>query len=919
MYKKKLIEVALPLDAINEASVREKSMRHGHPSTLHLWWARRPLATARAVIWASLVDDPSSHPEKFPTAIQQNVERERLFKILNRLVIWENLSDESVLEQAKKEIIDSCNGELPEFLDPFSGGGALPLEAARFGLVAHAHDLNPVALTINKAQLEIPPLFKGKRPVNPEAQRLWPVDKTKTDDFSGITGLSEDVRYYSEELKKNVQDKIGNLYPKIQSSEGDLTPIAWIWARTITCPNPACGYETPLASTFSLAKKRNKAWIHPHLDKENKRFTFTVEKEKSTFPDPKISKGKFRCTHCGEAIPAESIRDQLKNHQGNEVLMAVVAEGKHGRVYLSPNDEQIKAAKVTRPSNHPTGELLGKSADSVPLYGMEDFSDLFSNRQLTMLIAFSEELQKMEKEIEKDAIRAGFKETNQGLEEGGDGAKAYAQAIKTYLAMLIDQLANHSSTVCSWHVNNEQLRNTFSRQAIPMVWDYAEANPFSESTGSYANLMDRFCKAFANIPSETAGIVKQQAAQSEIDLRNLMISTDPPYYDNIEYADLSDYFYIWLRWNLKDVFPKLLSTMQVPKNEELVASPYRHKSKKEAKQFFENGMLEACRQIFKAASNEIPVTIYYAFKQSDTEISKGKASTASSGWETMLTSIIKAGFAITGTWPVRTEMSSRSIAQGTNALASSIVLVCRKRDEWARTIPRRKFVSELKKELKDSFVKLQQSNIAPVDLAQSAIGPGMGVFSKYKAVLESDGTPMTVRSALEIINQEVDLFFNEQDSDLHAEDRFCVDLYTQCGFDSIKYGEADTLARAKNTSVEKLAHSGAVFAEKGVVHLIDRDQLDKKEDNASPLWVLTQQLVRAMDKDGVDGAAKFLKEVHGRHESMKSLAYRLFTIAEKKNWAPEAYVYNNLVVAWPEIQDRLAELNSNSYETQTLF
>ncbi len=917
-YKKKLIEVALPLEAINAASSREKSIRHGHPSTLHLWWARRPLAAARAVIWASLVDDPSSRPEEFPTEEAQNKERQRLFGILEELVKWENSNNEEVLAEAKAEIMKSTNGNPPALLDPFAGGGAIPLEAQRLGLEAHAHDLNPVAVMINKAMIEIPPKFAGQAPVNPESR----CNPFKTE-WKGAEGLAEDVRYYGEWMKKRAWERIGHLYPKVKDEHGqEHTVIAWIWARTVKCPNPACGCEMPLANSFELSKKKGKeAYIQPII--EGKNIRYEVKHGKGAPEAPKTGRGQFKCICCGEPVPRDYIKSEGQAKRIGATLMAVVAEGNSGRIYLSTNDEQKKIADCTKPDFLPDGEMYGKAADQLPLYGYTSFSDLFTNRQLTALSIFSDLVAEAQKKATEDAVAAGMRNDNVKLADGGSGATAYGEAVGVYLAFANDKAANIWSSLCSWMNDRGAFREVFSRQAIPMVWDYAEANPFSKSGGNISMFVERCADAIAFLPTTTKhNIVRQFDAQSDSGLRDIMVSTDPPYYDNICYADLSDYFYVWMRQSLKDTYPELFRTMLVPKVEELVATPYRFDgSVEKARYFFEDGMLKTCQQIYKYALENVPVTVYYAYKQSESEENESLTQTASTGWETMLTAIIQAGFAITGTWPVRTESPGRSIAQGTNSLASSIVLVCRKRHADAPVCTRRDFINTLKRELKPALKKLQQSNIAPVDLAQSAIGPGMGVYSRFSKVLEADGTPMSVRSALQIINQELDLYFSEQDGELDRDSRFCIDLYTQYAFNDVKFGEADVLARAKNTSVEKLAARGVLYAQKGVVRLLDREEIPEKIDKEI-IWLLTQQLTRALEKDGVLGAAKIVADIFtSEPEQAKALAYRLFQIAERKGWAQEAYAYNSLVIGWPEVQSKAAELKSQmSNATQmTLF
>ena len=599
--------------------------------------------------------------------------------------------------------------------------------------------------------------------------------------------------------------------------------------------------------------------------------------------------------------------------------MAIVGDGKHGRIYLSPNEEHILAARVEKPENGPTGALPENPRwFSPPAFGMDHYDDLFTPRQLTALTTFSELVSEAQAKVEADAVAAGMKNDHLPLRNSGDGARAYGEAVGVYLAFVIDKMSDYHSSICSWNSVGEKMRNTFGRQAIPMVWDYAECNPFCTSSGSYNNMLAWVEKSILGLPASDVAEVSQADAQSDCGLRNIMISTDPPYYDNIGYADLSDFFYVWMRQSLKDTYPELFSTMLVPKVEELIATPYRHDGNVEkAKNFFEDGMLSACKQMYQYAREDIPVTIYYAYKQSDSD----DRGTASSGWETMLGAIVNAGFAITGTWPMRTEMAARQISQGTNALASSIVLVCRKRPEDAPQTTRRNLIAALRRELRPALQKLQSSNIAPVDLAQSAIGPGMGVFSRYRRVLEADGSVMSVRSALQVINEEIDLYFNEQVGSMDTASRFCVDLYTQCAYNNIKYGEAEILANAKGTSIPMMAAHGVLYAKAGVVHLMERSELPTEVDsNESTIWLLTQQLTHAMATGGIEACATIVWGIFGSGaEAAKDLAYRLYTIAERKGWTEAGYAYNALVVAWPDIQSRAAAIKADAPEQMTLF
>lgn len=929
-YKKKLIEVALPLEAINRESAREKSIRHGHPFSLHLWWARKPLIAARAILFASLVDDPSAHPDKFPTEEEQEKERQRLFGIIEELVKWENTNNEEVLNKAREEILKSTGGNLPPFYDPFCGGGSIPLEAQRLGLDSYASDLNPVAVLITKALIEIPPKFANMPPVNSVA-------RSKLDfknGWKGASGLAEDVRYYGKWMRDEAFKRIGHLYPKVklpkEYGSREATVIAWIGCRTVKCPNPACGAEMPLARSFWLSSKRGtKAWIEPIVNKNE--VEFIVKTGSGTAKDGTVNRSGAKCICCGTPVSFDYIRSEGKAGRLGKRMMGIVAEGERGRYYLPPNQEHESIANQAIPSNVPETDLPEQALGfRVQLYGMTKHADLFTNRQLTALTTFSDIVSEVKLKAYKDAISAGLPDDQLGINEGGKGAKAYSEAIAIYLAFLIDQLANHQSTINSWNSTNSQMRSVFARQAIPMVWDFAESNPFCNSSGSYNNLFERMIKGFSAIPANKEGNALQvdAAAFSFQDKDKFLISTDPPYYDNIGYADLSDYFYIWLRRSLGNIYPDVLSTVLVPKAQELVATPYRFEGDREkAKEFFERGLYKAFNNIKEIANKELPVTIYYAFKQSEIESNDedDDINVSSTGWETMLEGLIKSGFEIVGTWPIRTEKIGRSVEIGTNALASSIVIVCRVKKDSLNMITRREYLNILRKELPSALKKLQQGNIAPVDLAQAAIGPGMSVFSRYSKVLEADGNPMTVRTALQIINQELDVYLTAQEGDMDTDSRFCIAWYEQFGMNEAPFGEADVLARAKNTSVGRLEEKGVVYSAKGKVRLLKREELDAKWSPVSSssrdmIWMCTQQLVKALENEGEIKTAELVHEIRGDvAENAKALAYRLYTIAERKGWTEEAYAYNALVVSWPDIQRKAEELAARSYEQQTLF
>jgi putative DNA methylase len=859
-YRKKLIEVSMPLEAINQESAREKSIRHGHPSTLHLWWARRPLAACRAVLFASLVDDPSAHPDKFPTEEEQQAERQRLHDLIGKietvgnkqvvrgLVSWDDIkTDETgtspIIEAAQKEIARCLAWEnnhepptepeavrkylqeyAPPVYDPFCGGGSIPLEAQRLGIEAHGSDLNPVAVLITKALIEIPPKFKDKPPVNPEARKTKDINQ-----WRGAQGLAEDVRYYGQWMRDEAEKRIGHLYPQVELPKehggGDATVIAWLWARTVKCPNPACGCQMPLVSSFELSKKKGKeAWVDPIVDNSQSSplIRFEVKTGKGKPIEGTTSRKGAVCLACATPTNLDYVRSEGKAGRMNAQLMAIVAEGNKGRIYLSPNDEHEKIAVSAQPEWKPNQQLQGKCRVSVPLYGMNTFADLFTSRQLVALTTFSDLVKEAREKIKADAVAAGMTDDSLSLNDGGISAVAYAEAIATYLAFAVDRLSDRNSTICSWDISRDSTRNTFARQAIPMTWDYAEANPLSDSTGNFLGALDWVTTVIKQSSYNASGFVKQiDATTSDIYRESIVVSTDPPYYDNIGYADLSDFFYVWLRRSLSSIYPDLFSTLLVPKEPELVATPYRFGgSKQKAKEFFETGLNKAFERMRKMASDKYPLTVYYAFKQTenDSNDKNGNSAIASTGWETMLEGLIQAGFSITGTLPMRTEMESRALARiGTNTLSSSIALVCRPRLDDAPSATRRQFLKQLQTEFPTDLKNLQQGNIAPVDLAQASIGLGMSVFSRYSKVLEADGNPMRVRTALQIINSYIDEFLNEQEGEFDPDTRWALTWFEQYQFEEGQYGDAETLSKAKNTSIKGLEEAGILVAKNGKV------------------------------------------------------------------------------------------------------
>ncbi len=942
--RKKLIEVALPLEAINEASAREKSIRHGHPSTLHIWWARRPLAAARAVIFAQIVDDPSAVPELFPTEEAQEKERQRLFGIVKEAVQWENTTNERVLNAAREEIWKSWRracadnkdhpradqlfnpDKLPAFHDPFAGGGSLPLEAQRLGLETYASDLNPVAVLINKAMIEIPPKFAGMPPVNPESRKQGVMAHKQ---WRGVEGLAEDVLYYGKWIRDEAAKRIGDLYPKaeitaeIAKDRPDLKPlvgrkltvIAWLWARTVKSPNPAfSNVDVPLASTFMLSSKPGKeAFVEPVIKNSDYRFSVKVGKPKdveSAKNGTKLSRGaNFQCLISGIPVTGDHIKAEGMAGRMGARMMAMVAETEHGKVFLAPTPEMEAVAQRAKPTYFPEGSFVEDARAFTPcIYGIKEWRHLFTPRQLVSLATFSDLAQEVREQVKRDALaaprsnpRLASQQSKASPEISNSEADTYADALGLYLGLCVGRSANYWSSQTPW--GGDFIVQTFGRQALQMVWDYAEGNPFSDSTGNWSGALDWIERVITNaLPALRNGVAMQADAQTQDISIDKIVSTDPPYYDNVPYADLSDFFYVWLRRSLKSVFPELFSTVAVPKAEELVVTSYRHGGKAMAEVFFVKGMTQAMHSLALQAHPAFPITVYYAFKQSENENDEG---TASTGWETFLDASIRAGFAVTGTWPIRTERSGGFRNRDRSSLASSIVLVCRRRSAVAPIATRREFLAALKAELPQALEHLQAGNIAPVDLAQAAIGPGMAVYTRYSKVVDAAGKPLPVREALALINQTLDEVLAVQEGDFDADTRWALAWFEQSGFADGEFGVADVLARAKNTSVGGMKDAGIVSSRAGKVRLLRPEELpvnwDPVRDSRLTVWEALHHLVRKLEKGGEAAAAELVAVLGGMAETARELAYRLYTICERKKRAQEALSYNALVQSWPEI------------------
>jgi putative DNA methylase len=910
-YRKKLIEVALPLDAINREAAREKEpFTRNHPRSLHVWWARRPLVVCRAVLFASLIDDPSSHPDKFPTEEAQEMERQRLFRLIEQLVKWENSDNETMLEKVRAEIRSSSASEgTPPVYDPFCGGGSIPIESQRLGLDTYAGDLNPVAVLITKALTEIPREFADSPPANPKSQ----IETLKNKRWPGAQGLAEDIRYYGRWIREEAEKRIGHLYPPIELSAedggGTATVTAWLWARTVVSPNPAAkGAHVPLVRSFWLSTKGGKKiWIDPVVDESRMTYGFRIASGEGEPIDGTVNRNGAVCLLTESPIPLEYIRAEGRAGRLGRRLLAIVARSNAGRLYLPPSDAHERIAEMSEPSGAPETDLPVKALSfRVYAYGMRKHKSLFTERQLSAMITLTTLVQELHAHLVEEGI-----------------ALRRANAITTYLGLAVSRWADLSNALCSWNTTNQNIRALFARQAIPMAWDFAELSPF----GSRSPLESIFEGAAGSLmglsPAGNATIRQRDATKAPDVPSKCLVSTDPPYYDNIGYADLSDFFYIWLRKALSDFWPELFGTVLTPKTEELIATPFRHDGSREAAQkFFEQGLTHVFERLRNVQHENFPLSVYYAFKQTESEAIEGDADvrsvSASTGWETMLHGLLKAEFSITGTWPMRTERGVRSVGLNTNALASSILIVCRPRPKHAGITSRRDFLSELKKELPAAVRHLQKGHIAPVDLAQSAIGPGMAVFSRYDRVLETDGTPMKIRTALGLINQALDEVLAEQEGEFDADTRWAVAWFDQYGFSDGPYGAAETLSTAKNTSVSGMAGAGILIARAGKVRLLGKDELtedwDPTTENRFTIWEATHHLIRALENGGEQATADLIKILGGDHsERARDLTYRLYTICERNKWSKEALPYNVLAQAWAEAT-RLAAVSPRSAE-----
>ena len=906
----KLIEVAMPLKAINEACIAEKKIKSGYPANIHMWWARRPLAASRSILFAQLVDDPSSHPDVFRTEIEIENERQRLYKLMSDLAEPSGPTPQ-VLLAAQNEIRKSVGSEI-SIIDPFCGGGSIPIEAQRLGLHVIASDLNPVAVLLNKLILDQCRVALNKPAIRPDAS-IPGITRTNL----GLGGLSEDLKYFGAQLRDMVADELQENYPLAEDKDGKKYPvISWIWARTIPCPNPGCRRPAPLMSTFWLSKKAGRlAWLTPVIGAPQEPITFKIEygDRGPSVTGSKIGRGaKFICIGCNQAIESDYVKSSGRDGKMFNQLVAIAALGDRRRIYFEANAIHHKAALVDAPEVANEELALDARAIWVRNYGLTTHASLFTNRQRLALATLTERLITIREHILV----------------ASEGDVAYTNLLVTLLGISISKLADLSNSLCRWEPAAECPRQLFGRQAIPMIWDFAEGNPFGTSSGSFQTIVENTARALKGrlIEYDRIGnvIVEQADASKREYSPGIVLSTDPPYFDNIGYADLSDFFYVWLRLGLKDVHPDLFGTLLTPKSEELIASPYRFDGDHVmANNHFESGFRDVFRRVKEGHHPEIPMTVYYAYKQEDGEddSEEGSSGAGATGWEKLLQGMVDTGLQITATWPIRTEMASRMIGRGTNALASSVVLACRPRSEDASITDRQGFLRHLRRVMSEKLADLHSGGVVPVDMAQASIGPGMAVFTSYARVFDGSDKAMTVGTALQLINQVLDELQSENESELDADTRWAVSWFEQYGMNQGSFGDAQNLATARSIAMNTIERSGIVESRSGNVRLLDRseypDDWDPESDKRITVWEVCQHLIRRLNGDGgAVAAASLLRQVGGLGDAARDLSYRLYEMANRNGWADEARAYNNLAAEWPDLVALAAQAPQDS---TTLF
>ncbi|HQE22178.1 MAG TPA: DUF1156 domain-containing protein [Thermosynergistes sp.] len=764
MAAKSFIERDFPVKEVSEESAREKNIRHGHISTLHIWWARRPLASSRASVYAALTPEPKDEGERLKRS-----------QFLHNLSKWESSLNKNLIERAREEILRANGGKPPKVLDPFAGGGAIPLEALRLGCDTYASDLNPVAVLIEKCTLEYPQKY-GKTENNPYSgqfgkEKLKDPGKASVkhqqndkqpnlDSYEQMTFLPSpqreisnpllyDVKRWGEWVLEEARKEIGKFYPP--EADGSI-PVGYIWARTVKCQNPACGAEIPLVRQTWLAKKDKKRVAYKLIPKGN-RFEFEIREGEQIDFDPEtgtVSRAKVVCPCCGSGLSDKEVRKQFQQGKAGQRMIAVVLHhaGRQGKTYRLATEKDLEVFKAAEKyleekrqalfdkwgfdpvPDEPTPEGKGSGAErafSVRNYGLNTWGDLFNSRQKLALITFMEKVRQAHEKM----LAEGYGEE-------------CAKAVTSYLAFAIDRQLDYNSTLCVWAVAGEFIAHTFGRQALPMIWDYFELSPWSKATGDWNSAMDWILKVVEHFSHILQSAVVIQASATSLPYSDNYfdaVITDPPYYDNVPYSYLSDFFYVWLKRTVGDLYPELFATPLTPKSEEIVAYSHKEGGFEGGKKFFEDMIAKAFREIYRVLKPEGIAVIVFAHKSTD-------------AWETIINALLNSGLYLTASWPINTEMKARLRAKESAAMASSIYMVCRKRTE-SKTAYFNEIKPQIEARIKEKLDQFWNEGIGGSDFFISAIGPAMEVFGKYESVEKLSGEKVTAAELLEFVRKSV--------------------------------------------------------------------------------------------------------------------------------------------------------------------
>ena len=950
---RKLIEVALPLEAVNAAGRAEKAVpKKGHPATMHLWWSRKPLGVTRAVLFASLVDDPSSRPDLYPTEAAQDAERQRLHGLIEELCRWERSGDTALLAEAQRCIAISSDGDPPRIIDPFCGGGAISTEAIRLGLDTVAIDLNPVAALVSAATLSIAQRFAGRPAVG--AGGLARGD--------GLAGIAADVALYGAAVEAECRRRLAGIFeppPSPLSPNGRTVAISHLWTRTIPCANPGCRRTTPLLSTWWLSKKPTNQW-HARPVLEGDRFDFEVEPgaPPASLIDLKVGRGtNFRCLFCSNVNHPDWVRlCGLESGFGLR-LVAVQAYAdprrlRSGRIWLVPDAASERAGQAVEGSSLPAPieaalcrELPAESGN-VTAFGIRTFGDLLSPRQRRTLATFSEVIAGTTPLVHRDALAAGMADDGVGIEQAGNGASAYAEAVTTYLALALSRMANRTTTMTTHNRANGSVEQSFIRPAYGFYGEFPEANPFSGSTGSWAGGVDYVVRALEALPAPS-GILGERldrsapqtdpsgdprpapprVGRSDVRCGSMLsaldgdigvVCTDPPYYDMFDYASLSNLFLVWLRATLGEIWPETLGPLLAPTDSQIVSNAARFGGDRSAAHdHFESLLGRALERIREVHDSRYPLAIYYGYQQAERRSKNGGVGATGTAWEAMLESLIGAGLRIVATWPLRTERPE-GVKKGTRSLGTSLLLICRPAEGDCGVRPVAT-VSEFRRvltaELPDAVRLLQRSNIAPLDLVQAVIGPGMRVYTSYARILGPQGARLAVSEALEIINEVLDESLTAAGAELDAATRWALTWFGERGFADGPFGRAEQLSKALSTSVDRLVGAGIVTIAGDRVRLLSRQELEAARDPAADrrltVWAATQHLLRCLLDSGEPAAAALLSRLDtDAARAARGVAYRLYRICNRGNRAAEAAACNSLVASWPSLTRHAAVRSS---------